>query len=122
MSKLFTGVVVSDKSDKTIVVSISTRKTHPVYKKQYTVSKKIMAHDEENIAKIGDTVIIKEVRPLSARKKHLLDKVTEKAAIGLVEEDDTDKSIFEKDIQPIKAKDNADKEPDVAKRKEKDKK
>src|SRR3990167_4597525 len=104
MSKMFMGVVVSDKGDKTIVVSISTRKTHPVYKKQYTITKKIMVHDEENVANIGDQVVIKEVRPLSARKRHMLDKIIEKAAIGLVETKDADPDIFKKTVQPIKSK------------------
>lgn len=81
MAKTLTGVVTSDQSDKTIVVVVRTRKTHPIYKKQYTETKKFMAHDEANEAKIGDKVIISETRPVSARKRFALLKVTEKAAI-----------------------------------------
>lgn len=81
MAKTFTGVVTSDRGDKTIVVSVSTRKTHPIYKKQYSVSKKFMAHDEQNEAKSGDTVTVAETRPISARKHFVLVKVVERAAI-----------------------------------------
>ncbi len=81
MAKSFTGVVTSDKGDKTIVVTIRTRKTHPIYRKQYSTSKKFMAHDEQNIAKVGDKVLIAETRPISARKRFILDKVVERATI-----------------------------------------
>lgn len=81
MAKTLTGVVVSDKADKTIVISVQTRKTHSIYKKQFTVSKRFIAHDENNEAKTGDTVIIGETRPISARKHFTLSKITEKAAI-----------------------------------------
>ena len=86
MAKTMTGVVASNKGDKTIIVSVTTRKTHPLYKKQYTFSKKFMAHDEKNEAQIGDKVIISETRPLSARKRFILDKIIEKAAIRHEEE------------------------------------
>jgi len=82
MAKTLTGIVASDKTDKTIVVAIQTRKTHPLYKKQYTVTKRFMAHDEKNEAKIGDKVSITETRPLSARKRYLLSAILEKAAIS----------------------------------------
>jgi small subunit ribosomal protein S17 len=85
MAKTLTGVVSSDKGDKTIVVTVATRKTHPIYKKQYTFSKKFMAHDETNDAAVGDTVIIAETRPLSARKRFILTKVVERAPIRHVE-------------------------------------
>lgn len=81
MAKTLVGTVSSDKVDKTIVVTVRTRKTHPIYRKQYTVSKKFMAHDEKNEAKLGDRVSIMETRPLSARKRHTLEKVLERAAI-----------------------------------------
>lgn len=81
MAKTLIGTVSSDKVDKTIVVTVRTRKTHPIYKKQYTMSKKFMAHDEQNEAKLGDKVAISETRPLSARKRHTLEKVIERAAI-----------------------------------------
>lgn len=91
MAKTLTGVVSSDRGDKTIVVTARTRKTHPLYKKQYTVSTKFMAHDEKNEAKLGDIVIISETRPLSARKRFILEKIVERAAIRHEEEVVTEK-------------------------------
>lgn len=75
MAKSLVGVVTSDKGDKTIVVTVTTRKTHPLYKKQYTSSKKFMAHDESNAAHVGDKVLIEETRPLSARKRFVLKEI-----------------------------------------------
>lgn len=85
MAKTLTGVVASSKGDKTIVVAVTTRKTHPIYKKQYTFSKKFMAHDEANEAAEGDKVVIVETRPISARKRFALQKVLERAPIRHVE-------------------------------------
>ena len=87
MAKTLTGVVSSDATDKTIVVTARTRKTHPIYKKQYTMSRKYMAHDEKNEAHVGDKVVIAETRPLSARKRYTLLKVVEKATIQHKEEE-----------------------------------
>ncbi|MBI2588664.1 30S ribosomal protein S17 [Candidatus Saccharibacteria bacterium] len=87
MSRLLTGRVSSDKPDKTIVITVATRKTHPLYKKQYTINTKFMAHDEKNLAKIGDLVIIKESRPISARKRFTLDRILESARGGFEEQD-----------------------------------
>lgn len=87
MAKTLTGVVSSDATDKTIIVTARTRKTHPIYKKQYTMSSKYMAHDELNEAHVGDKVVIAETRPLSARKRYTLLKVVEKAAIQHKEEE-----------------------------------
>jgi small subunit ribosomal protein S17 len=81
MAKTIIGTVSSNKTDKTIVVTVQTRKTHPLYRKQYTVSKKFMAHDEKNEAQQGDKVAITETRPLSARKRYMLDHIIETAAI-----------------------------------------
>lgn len=77
--KFFTGVVVSDKMDKTIVVKISTKKLHPLYKKYVTKSVKYKAHDEKNDANIGDTVRIQECRPVSKDKCWALQEVLERA-------------------------------------------
>lgn len=88
MAKTLIGTVSSDKVDKTIVVTVRTRKTHPIYRKQYTVSKKFMAHDEKNEAHVGDQVAIVETRPLSARKRHTLDRVIAKAGIEHVESEE----------------------------------
>ncbi len=67
--KILKGVVVSDKMQKTVVVSVSRFIKHPLYGKFYKVSKKYKAHDEANKYKTGDTVEIKEVRPMSKDKK-----------------------------------------------------
>lgn len=85
MAKSITGTVSSDKTDKTIVVTVRERKTHPLYRKQYTTTKKFMAHDEKNEAHMGDTVIIVETRPISKRKRFTLEKVLETAEIKHVE-------------------------------------
>ncbi len=75
----FTGIVKSDKMDKTIVVEITMRKLHPLYKKYVTRSKRIKAHDEQNEAHEGDTVRVVECRPLSRDKRWRLAEVVEKA-------------------------------------------
>ena len=85
MAKSITGVVSSDKADKTIVVTVRERKTHPLYRKQYTVSKKFIAHDEKNEAHEGDKVIIVETRPISKRKSHKLQSIVERAGVAHVE-------------------------------------
>jgi len=89
MAKTLTGVVSSDAADKTITVTVTSRETHPLYKKQYTVSRKYAAHDEKNEAKKGDVVLIKETRPISKRKSFTLESVVEKArdSIELKEEE-----------------------------------
>jgi small subunit ribosomal protein S17 len=81
MAKTIIGTVTSAKGDKTIVVTVTSRQTHPLYGKQYTVSKKFMAHDEKNEAEAGDKVEIVESRPLSARKHHTLNRIIEKPAL-----------------------------------------
>lgn len=86
MAKSFTGIVSSDTVDKTIVVTVNTSKIHPLYRKQYTASKKFMAHDEKNEAKLGDRVLIVETRPLSKRKHFMLSKIVERAGVKHVEE------------------------------------
>lgn len=67
--RILQGTVVSDKSDKTIVVSVTRKFMHPIYRKFITKSKKYHAHDEANIAKIGDSVSIIESNPLSKLKR-----------------------------------------------------
>lgn len=64
------GIVVSDKMDKTVVVSVDRIKEHPLYKKKYTVSKKYKADDQENQYKVGDVVEITGTRPISKDKKY----------------------------------------------------
>ena len=70
-----TGKVVSAKNDKTITVLVETYKNHPLYHKRVKSSKKYAAHDEKNIAKVGDTVRLVSTRPLSKTKRYALDKV-----------------------------------------------
>ena len=77
----FVGIVTSDKMDKTIVVSVATKKMHRLYKKYVTRVKKCKAHDEKNEAKVGDTVRIAETRPLSKTKHFRLVEIVEKAVI-----------------------------------------
>ena len=79
--KVYQGVVVSDKMDKTIVVEVSTTKTHPTYGKRVKYSKKYKAHDENNQAKMGYVVRIMETRPLSATKNFRLLEVVEESVI-----------------------------------------
>ena len=79
MRKTRTGVVVSDKMDKTIVVEIRTRVRHPLYGKIMNRTNKIKAHDEENQCGIGDTVRVMETRPLSKDKRWRLVEIIEKA-------------------------------------------
>ena len=73
------GVVVSDARDKTITVRIDSARTHPVYGKIVRRSAKLHAHDEQNEARVGDTVRVVECRPLSAQKRWRLIEITERA-------------------------------------------
>lgn len=82
MARTVTGTVSSDKADKTIVVTVHIHKTHPLYKKAYSVTKKFIAHDEDNKARVGDKVTIVETRPISARKHFALQSIDETAAIA----------------------------------------
>lgn len=77
--KTYTGRVVSDKMDKTITVLVEGTKAHKKYNKRFKTSKKYKAHDEKNIAKIGDLVKITEVRPISKDKNCILLEVIEKS-------------------------------------------
>jgi len=73
------GTVVSDKMDKTITVSIVRKVPHPIYKKYFKKTTKLMAHDEKSECRIGDKVKIMETRPLSAKKRWRLVEIIEKA-------------------------------------------
>ena len=77
--KTRTGLVVSDKMEKTVVVAIERRVPHPVYGKMVTRTKRVKAHDEENSAKTGDTVRIAETRPLSKDKRWRVVEIVERA-------------------------------------------
>jgi len=76
--RMFEGTVVSDKMDKTRVVAVVRFKMHPLYKKRYKVTKKYKVHDEKNETKVGDKVLFRECRPLSAQKRWTLVKILER--------------------------------------------
>ena len=73
------GLVVSDKMDKTITVAVVQKVKHPLYGKTVNKTKKFMAHDENNMAGIGDKVLIVETRPMSKNKKFRIAEVIEKS-------------------------------------------
>ena len=76
--KQLVGIVVSNKNDKTIVVAVDTYKTHKLYNKRFKSTKKYNAHDEKNIASLGDVVVLSETRPYSKTKKFRLVKIKNK--------------------------------------------
>src|SRR3970040_2061549 len=83
--KTTVGRVVSDKMDKKIVVSIQRLQRHPLYKRVIRLTTKFKAHDEDNQAHVGDTVLIEESRPLSATKRWRLIEVVARAIEGAAE-------------------------------------
>jgi small subunit ribosomal protein S17 len=92
------GRVVSDKMDKTIVVSVERMTRHPLYKRVIRQTSKFKAHDEANEARVGDSVLIEESRPLSATKRWRLISVISRAGEGatsepIVESEETDEAI-----------------------------
>jgi small subunit ribosomal protein S17 len=88
MAKTLTGIVTSDVNDKTITVTVTSRETHPIYGKQYTVNRKYAAHDENNEAHIGDKVQIVETRPVSKSKSFKLANIEEKSRGSIELKDD----------------------------------
>ncbi len=79
LRKTRVGVVVSNKMDKSILVAIQRKVAHPIYKKYFKKTTKLMAHDENNETNTGDIVKIMEIRPLSKRKKWRLVEIVKKA-------------------------------------------
>ncbi len=79
LRKTRTGVVVSNKMEKTITVAIERKVPHPIYKKYFKKTTKLMAHDEKNECSIGDKVKIMETRPISSKKRWRLAEIIEKA-------------------------------------------
>ena len=79
MAKTLTGIVTSSKRDRTITVTVTSRETHPIYGKQYTINRKYQAHDEKNEAGEGDKVVIIETRPISKTKSFELQTIVEKS-------------------------------------------
>jgi small subunit ribosomal protein S17 len=101
MAKQLIGIVTANKGQKTITVNVRTRKTHPLYRKQYTVSKKFLAHDEKEEAQPGDIVAISETRPISARKHHKLERILEKPklradSLAVTKTDEPEKPVSKK--------------------------
>src|ERR1700756_3880300 len=80
------GNVVSTKMQKTIVVEVEMRKAHPKYKRIIKSSKKFYAHDEQNSARVGDVVRIRESRPLSKLKRWTLEEIVRRSSLGQIEE------------------------------------
>ena len=109
MAKQIIGIVSSDKAEKTITVTVVTRKTHPIYKKQYSLSTKFMAHDEKNEATVGDKVSIVETRPISARKRFKLNEIIQKPKLRekdlkITEEPEEKQTITKPFIKPAAKK------------------
>nr|YP_010594921.1 ribosomal protein S17 [Stephanopyxis turris]WAJ57656.1 ribosomal protein S17 [Stephanopyxis turris] len=75
------GIVISDKMQKTIVVKVENRYSHPIYSKTMIKTKKYLVHDEINECNIGDQVLVQECRPLSRRKRWILAKVISKSSL-----------------------------------------
>lgn len=96
MAQTLQGVVTSDKRDKTITVSITNRETHPLYRKQYSHTRKYTAHDENNEAKLGDKVEIIACRPYSKTCTYKLVKVLERSH-GTIELKDDVKNVLPED-------------------------
>ena len=103
MARQMNGTVTSDKVDKTIVITVRVRRTHPLYKKQYTVNTKFMAHDETNQAKVGDLVTMSEIRPKSARKRFKLERIIERGGARF-EEADAVSDVAEEVVEPVAEK------------------
>ena len=80
------GTVVSTKMQKTIVVEVEMRKTHPKYKRVIKLSKKFYAHDEQGSARMGDVVRIRETRPLSKLKRWALEEIVRRSTLGQIED------------------------------------
>jgi small subunit ribosomal protein S17 len=75
------GIVISNKMDKTIVVNVESRYSHPIYSKIMVKTKKYLAHDENQECNIGDEVLVQECRPLSRKKRWVLSKIISKSSL-----------------------------------------
>ena len=75
------GIVVSNKMEKTIVVNVESRYSHPIYSKIMVKTKKYLAHDENQECNIGDQVLVKECRALSRKKRWILEKIISKSSL-----------------------------------------
>jgi small subunit ribosomal protein S17 len=81
LQKTQTGVVISDKMDKTVLVQVDRLVRHPMYKKYVRRRAKYVAHDETNSCKVGDRVLIRETRPFSKTKRWRVSEIIEKAVV-----------------------------------------
>jgi small subunit ribosomal protein S17 len=90
MARKLVGTVASDVQNKTIVVAVARRVTHPVYGKQYTVTKRFAVHDESNQAHVGDKVEIVETRPISRSKTWTLGRILETGHAATELKDETE--------------------------------
>ena len=109
MAKTLTGIVTSDSRDKTIPVTVTSRETHPIYKKQYTITRKYQAHDPKNEAGKGDKVQISEIRPVSKTKSFQLVNIEERAK-GTVELKDEPELVEKKEAPKAEKAESATKE------------
>ena len=96
MAHTLVGIVSSASRDKNITVSITNRETHPLYRKQYTKTRKYTAHDEKNEANLGDKVEIESCRPLSKTKSYKLVRVLEKSKGSVELKEDVNNVLEEK--------------------------
>ena len=118
MAHTLIGTVTSDKRDKTITVSIVSRETHPLYRKQYTKTRKYTAHDEKNEARRGDRVEITETAPISKTKSYKLVKILERSHDAVELKEDVTKVVEEKKVgadEIARAKRAAEAEAEAAK-------
>lgn len=93
------GSVVGNKAEKTIIVQVESYKNHPKYKKRVQFRSKYYAHDEENVANVGDIVTIEECRPMSKTKRFKLVSIDKKAleSIKVLEEAEVEKVLHEEE-------------------------
>jgi small subunit ribosomal protein S17 len=96
MAKTLIGKVSSAKADKTITITVTSRETHPIYGKQYTVNRKYIAHDENNDANEGDLVQIEETRPISKRKSFALKEIIKRSKGAITLKDEVNEAVEDK--------------------------
>jgi len=113
--RVLTGVVVSDKANKTVIVRVERRVMHPVYKKFIMRSKKYAAHDETNVFKTGDLVRIEESRPISKSKRWVVlaggEPVSGRKTVGAVEVDQPKAGRRARTVKAPKAAATSEKSP-----------
>ena len=98
-----TGVVVSDKMDKTVVVRVQRTVVHPLYKKVLRRRKQYKAHDETNVCALGDQVLIEECRPLSRHKQWRVVEILERHEVADVQPQDIQAPVLEEEVEQAAA-------------------